>query len=253
MINERKLELHGVTTDGSKLYTDQVHAVFPGVIHQICEFHTKQEINKAVLKDATEIRRELKQAMTKRTQRGRPKDEADQQTVLKNARIQSKLDDLFKNRYLTVKKRLTAIERKTFQEISEGLPVLRKLRKLIDKVYRLYDRRCRKSTALNKLRRLRKSAGHCKPPLELSKTLESPMLEASLRFLDDKQCPSTSNAVERCNRRFRKLQKTIYRVRTQEHINQRIALDMFRDRYTPGSRQVMTSFHDARYGKNQPP
>jgi hypothetical protein len=35
--------------------------------------------------------------------------------------------------------------------------------------------------------------------------------------------------VERGNRRHRKMQKTVYRVRTQEHIHNRIALDMLRD------------------------
>jgi hypothetical protein len=38
--------------------------------------------------------------------------------------------------------------------------------------------------------------------------------------------------VERGNRRHRKMQKAIYRVRTQEHINHRIALDMLRDTQT---------------------
>jgi len=46
---------------------------------------------------------------------------------------------------------------------------------------------------------------------------------------DDRLLPSTSNAVERDNRRYRKMQKTVYRVRSQEHISNRIALDMLRE------------------------
>ena len=59
--------------------------------------------------------------------------------------------------------------------------------------------------------------------------LFSPNLQKALTFLDDKLLPSTSNAVERGYRRHRKMQKTVYRVRTQSNINSRIALDMQRD------------------------
>src|SRR6266568_2024091 len=42
---------------------------------------------------------------------------------------------------------------------------------------------------------------------ETLKKLFSPTLEKALTFLDDKLLPSTSNAVERGNRRYRKMQK----------------------------------------------
>jgi hypothetical protein len=53
-------------------------------------------------------------------------------------------------------------------------------------------------------------------------------VKTDFRF-DDRLLPSTSNALERGNRLHRKMQKTVYRVRTQEHIINRIALDMLRD------------------------
>ena len=59
--------------------------------------------------------------------------------------------------------------------------------------------------------------------------LQSPNLEKGLTFPDDSLLESTSNAVERANRRHRKMQKTVYRVRTQPTISGRIALDMFHD------------------------
>ncbi len=55
---------------------------------------------------------------------------------------------------------------------------------------------------------------------------------------------STSNAVERANRRHRKMQKTIYRVRTQAHIAARIALDLFRD--AQGRGRTLHQLHCAR-------
>ena len=69
-----------------------------------------------------------------------------------------------------------------------------------------------------------------------------------LTFLDDKLLPATSNAVERSNRRDRKAQKSIYSVRTAEHIRQRIALDMQRDQQTPDRAQTTKALHQARSG-----
>ena len=76
--------------------------------------------------------------------------------------------------------------------------------------------------------------------------LPSPTLDKALTFLDDKLLPSTSNAVERGNRRHRKMQKTVYRVRTQEHIRHRIALDMLRDLQKDGRTDTLKTLHRAR-------
>jgi hypothetical protein len=70
--------------------------------------------------------------------------------------------------------------------------------------------------------------------------LWSPNLEKALTFLDDSLLPATSNAVERANRRHRKMQKSIYRVRTRDHISQRIAIDMWRDEYRVGFKKTIT-------------
>ena len=78
--------------------------------------------------------------------------------------------------------------------------------------------------------------------------LFAPSLEKALTFLDDSLLPATSNAVERGNRRHRKMQKMVYRVRTGEHIRQRIAVDMFRDAYAPARLQTIQSHHYARSG-----
>jgi len=62
-----------------------------------------------------------------------------------------------------------------------------------------FDLRCRTDTALGKLARLRwfRSVGQALQKLSL------PNLEKSLTFLDDRLVGSTSNAVERGNRRYR--------------------------------------------------
>ena len=76
--------------------------------------------------------------------------------------------------------------------------------------------------------------------------LQSPNLEKALTFLDDSLLGSTSNAVERGNRRHRKMQKTVYRVRTQATIRGRIALDMFRDIQGPSRAETMKTLHHTR-------
>ena len=245
----RGLVVKGVTTDGSPLYTEPVRAVFPGVSHQMCEFHVKKEVNKPVLKAVAQVRRELEKTKTKRSQRGRPTTKEDKAVIRKNERIQAKIGALFEHRYLFVQKTLTPKECEKFREITRGQPELRKLREIVDEVYRLYDRRCRTQTALEKLRELRKLRERVKRFKHLSmvlKKLESPTVDRSLLFLDDKQLPSTSNAVERGNRRFRKMQKTVYRVRTWSHIKHRIALDMFRDMRSPPQSQTIQSLHNTR-------
>jgi hypothetical protein len=73
-------------------------------------------------------------------------------------------------------------------------------------------------------------------------------LDKALTCLDDTRLPSTSNAVERGNRRYRKMQKTVYRVRTQEHISNRIALDMLRDSQKEGRTNTLEVLHRTRAG-----
>ncbi len=78
--------------------------------------------------------------------------------------------------------------------------------------------------------------------------LFSPNLEKALTFLDDKLLPSTSNAVERGYRRHRKMQKSIYRVRTMSRLIARIALDMLRDLQSLARTLTTQTLHQARAG-----
>jgi hypothetical protein len=246
ILKKRTLDMRGITTDGSKLYPEPIRELFPGVGHQVCEFHVLKEINKAILKAVTSARRDLKKTKVKRSKRGRPTSGADKALVKRNERIQAKITALFDNRFLFVQKELTTKERETFREITKGFPELRQLREIEDEVYRLFDRRCRTETALLKLRKLRRRVKRFKDLSQVLKKLESPTLEKSLVFLDDKLLPSTSNAVERGNRRHRKMQKTVYRVRIYGHLDHRIALDMFRDAHLPGRHRTLLALHLAR-------
>ena len=119
----------------------------------------------------------------------------------------------------------------------------------MNEVYRLFDRRCRSDTALQKLAQLRRRVRRFKRVGKTLQKLFSPNLEKALTFLDDKLLPSTSNAVERGNRRHRKMQKTVYRVRTQRHTSERIALDMEREERAAQRSLTTKSLHLARTRK----
>ena len=149
-------------------------------------------------------------------------------------------------RYLFVKHILTSKEKKILHRITRGFPQLRTLRSIMDEVYRLFDRRCRMDTALTKLAVLRRRVHRFKKLRKALQKLFSPNIEKSLTFLDDSLLPSTSNAVERANRRHRKMQKSIYSVRTRYHISQRIAVDMQRDVYIDGQQETIKTLHRGR-------
>ena len=121
-------------------------------------------------------------------------------------------------------------------------------KRLEQKITDLFDRRCRTDTALAKLARLRQRVRRFTGLRQTLNKLFSPTLEKALTFLDDSLLPATSNAVERGNRRHRKMQKTVYRVRTGSHINQRIAVDMLRDAQAQGRLQTTQVLHYARAG-----
>ena len=243
----RRLVLQGVTTDGSPLYPEPLQDVFGDVQHQICEFHVLKELTKAVVRAVAKMRKQL---ATRRpvVKRGRPRTLAAQRAVRQRARLQQKIAALFEHRHLFVQHDLTAAQRRTLQCITRGLPQLRTLRAIMEEVYRLFDRRCRTDTALAKLAKLRQRIRRFKQVGKILNKLRSPNLEKALTFLDDKLLPSTSNAVERGNRRHRKMQKTVYRVRTQKQISNRIALDMVRDSQKDGRTTTIKILHKARAG-----
>ena len=243
-LDKRGLKVCGITTDGSSLYPVVLKELWPDARHQLCEFHVKKEITKAVLHALAKLRKEMAAKIPK-LGRGRPSQE--QQPLARKAKRQKqRVADLFENRYLFVSHQLSQAQRQLLRRLTRGLPQLRKLREVMDEVYRLFDRRCKTQTAVQKLAKLRRRLRRLKALGQALNKLNSPNLEKALEFLDDKLLGSTSNAVERGNRRFRKAQNSIYSVRTKEHLEQRLALDMHREQRGPKRRQTIKTLHGAR-------
>lgn len=250
-LEARGLAVQAVTTDGSPLYPEAVQQVFGPVPHQICRFHVIADITLAVLHALAQVRK-ARQAQLPKLPRGRPT-KRDAKLVAHKRREQERISQLFDHRYLFVQHGLSQAERKTLARLTRGQPQLRDLRAIMDEVYRLFDRRCRSETALVKLATLRERAARF---TGLSKTLRplfSPNLEKALLFLDDKLLPATSNAVERGNRRYRKMQRSVYRVRTEEHLKERLAMDLLREAHALERHPVMDALHaDREPGEKAP-
>ncbi len=245
-LTSRGLTLKGITTDGSSLYPEPIAAVFGEVPHQLCTIHILREVTKAILSAVAQERKRLA-ATAPKLPRGRPRaTKAAQDAARCKKRIERKIGDLFEHRYLFVQKHLSPSQRVTLRRISRGLPQFRQLRELMEEVYRLFDRRCRMATALAKLAALRARLRRFKELRSVLKKLMSPGLEKALVFLDERLLGATSNAVERGNRRYRKMQKTVYRVRTKRAIEGRLALDLLRESQAQGRARTTRTLHKAR-------
>src|SRR5256714_10596 len=199
-LTARALTLVGITTDGSALYPEPLVEVFGDVPHQICTFHVLAEVVKAVLGAVASERKSLA-AKQPKLPKGRPSTPAAKQAARTKKRLEAQRTALFTHRYLFVQRHVSKTERKLLWRITRGLPHGYVLRVLMEQVYTLFDRRCRTQTALAKLDKLRRRLLRFTQVGETLKKLFSPTLEKALTFLDAKLLPSTSNAVERGNRR----------------------------------------------------
>jgi len=240
-LDKRGLRVRGITTDGSSLYPKVLKKLWPGVPHQRCRFHVIKEIILAVLRALAKLRKEMKAQIPKQ-RRGRPR-KTQRPLARRSKRLQKRVAELFKHRHLFVRHRLRTAQQKLLKKLMRGLPQLRALRAIMDEVYRLFDRRCRMATALGRLEKLRRRVRRFKRLRQALAQLNSPTLEKALLFLDDKLLGSTSNAVERSNRRFRKAQQSVYSVRTKPHLEQRLALDMNRELRAPRRARTLKALH----------
>jgi hypothetical protein len=236
-IADRGGVVRGITTDGSALYPTPLAEVFPGVPHQVCVFHVLKEVTASVLRTLAGVRKRLA-ARIPPLPRGRPGTAAARRAAGRAKRLRQRVAELFDGRHLFVRRQLTAAEQRHLARLVRGHRPLRAVRRIMDEVYRLFDRRCRTDTALEKLAVLRTRVKRYRSLGRSLDKLRSPTLEKALEFLDDTLLPATSNAVERSNRRHRKMQRSVYRVRTQENLEGRLALDLQRERQATGREET---------------
>ena len=203
-------------------------------------------MTKAVLRVLARLRKRLAAAAPE-LPRGRPKNTPEAQRLHRRAKaLGQRVAELFDERHLFVRHYLSAAQLRALRRLVRGQPQLRALRAIMDEVYRLFDRRCGTATALAKLARLRRRVRRYRSLGKCLDKLHSPNLEKALTFLDDKLLPATSNAVERGNRRLRKMQKAVYSVRTRGALQGRLALDLQRDQQADGRHDTLATLHETR-------
>jgi hypothetical protein len=245
-LRARGQTVQGITTDGAPLYPVPIALVFDGVLHQVCEFHILKELTQAVLHVIAHIRKQLAAQIPKRPRGRIPNTPAARRRHRRAQRMKRRVADLFEYRHLFVRRQLDGSERALLNRLSRGDPRLRAVRAIMEEVYRLFDRRCRTDTALTKLAQLRLRVRRYRSLGKSLDKLHSPNLEKALTFLDDRLLPATSNAVERGNRRHRKMQKSVYRVRSQGSLKARLALDLQRDRQASDRAETLACLHRER-------
>ena len=242
MLKARGLVVRGVTTDGSSLYPEPLRDIWPGAAHQVCEFHVLKEITKDVLRAVAKLRKALVKQIPPLPP-GRPATAQHKELARRARHLREQVTELFDHRHLLVQRVLGTPEQRVLRRLARRYPEVRDLRRLMDEVYRLFDRRCRTHTALAKLATLRRRLERFKHLGRVLSKLRSPNLDKALTFLDDKLLEATSNSVERANRRHRKMQKSVYRVRTQKSLTSRIALDLFRDKNMATTSLTVSALH----------
>jgi len=247
MLEKRGLKLAGITTDGSNLYPQAIQEVFGAVPHQVCRFHVIALITKAAREAAVHL---YKQRVAKlpKLKSGRPRQGAEEHKSRRIKAERERLLDLYRHRYTLVAREPEPQELMELMALLQGYPEIASVGDLMQQVYGLYD--CASShEALGHLAVIRGQAQSLPQgalTTALLSALNGPCIEKSLVFLDHPRLPSTSNAVERSNRRHRKMQKSVYRVRVRRQIERRVALDLLREERALGREECLMALHALR-------
>jgi hypothetical protein len=215
-LKEKNLDVKSVTRDGSPLYMNTIQTVFLLVCLQICVFHLIKTCLKYFMNWHKKIRQEMKTEEVVRGMKG-------------SAR---KLKDyIFRHRTLFVKKFLTGAERKIAKTLMEAFPEFYQIRRLFLKLMRMFS-----AVSLKEATRrywdfiaepdVGEKLGHLGDLLQ--KHFDRNELFVYLTFDPSiRKAIRTSNHVERTNRKFRKKQKTHYRIRKPERKAKMIELMIY--------------------------
>ncbi len=207
-----------VITDDSALYPEPLREVFPHAWHQLCLFHYTSKITDAVLTGLRAYRKTLPRKRHRRpgrpSKRGRPRLERPVTRTL-----------LRQRRHLFVKRsdKLSPAEQQQLDELLTLKPGLRVLRDFMDDYYAIFER---DGGSLRRAR-LRRTLLLGKPQYSRCRWLQRALdiladakdFNRVIGFLrDPATSQATSNHVERTNRRYRKRQKSHYRLRSEASI-----------------------------------
>jgi hypothetical protein len=207
-----------IITDDSALYPAPLREIFPRAWHQLCLFHYTMHITDAVLGGLRSYRKTLPKKRQRR--RGRPSKRGRPRVSRPLPRTLLRLQ-----RHLIVKRRenMTPEELQKLDELLAVQPKVRVMRDFMDEYYAVFDRdggslrraRLRRTLLLHKARYRR--CRWLQGALEL--LADDHDFDRVIGFLRAPAASeATSNHVERTNRRYRKRQKSHYRLRSDGSI-----------------------------------
>lgn len=232
-LKQRGFSPEVVITDGSNLYPAVLAEVWPDARHQLCIFHVMQDISNHVLDAVKRMRREL----AKRGKRGRKRKRGRPPKGRKKAKgstLKEKAHFIFKNRYLIVKRRenLTEREEDILVEMLAHLPLLKALRKFMDKIFALFSAdQTRQQAGCRRNALVQSPSFQAIPELAKAIAMLSPeKFDKMMAFLHSPagRQVRTNNHVERANRKLRYFEKVRYRWRRRRSIVRFLLLSLQR-------------------------
>ena len=214
-LKNRGLEVKTCTRDASPLYINTIQAVFINVLLQICIFHLIKNMIKYFLDWHREIRNQIK---TKKLPRGLK--------VTGNKLKQF----LFRKRTLFVKRNLSKEESQIVNKIIDAMPEFKKLRNKYLQFLSIFDSSNIEEAEKKYWHFISDPVVNEKMP-KLSKQFIKHFSnkEVFTYLLFDKSIWKkirTTNHTERTNRKFRKKQKTHYRIRSEKR-REKLVMLMF--------------------------
>lgn len=219
-----------VVTDGSNLYPAVLAELWPEARHQLCVFHVLKEINACVFDALRQLRRKLGRQRGRKRRRGRPTKAQKRAQARRGQTKKAQAYFIWKHRHLIVTRpeHLNGRERGWLSRMFDYLPELRRLRRFVLQVYRLFDPKQSPHQARCRRAALVKDSAFLADP-DLARALAMLGAETFDKMIAYLHSPAaqrvrTNNHVERINRRLRYFEKVRYKWRRRRTIVRFIAL-----------------------------
>jgi hypothetical protein len=213
-----------VVTDGSHLYPAVLADLWPDARHQLCIFHVLKDINDCVFDALRRLRRNLGRPRGRKRKRGRPTKAQQRAQARRGLTKKQQAHFIWKHRHLIVTRpeHLTGRDRRRLSQMFDYLPELRRLRRFVLKVYRLFDAEQRPHQARCRRAALVKDPEFLADP-DLARALVLLRAEKFDKMIAYLHSPAakrvrTNNHVERTNRRLRYFEKVRYKWRRRRTI-----------------------------------
>jgi Transposase len=219
-----------VVTDGSNLYPAVLAELWPEARHQLCVFHVIKDINGCVFDSLRRLRKKLSRQRGRKRRRGRPSKAQRRAQAARGQTKKAQAHYIWKHRYLIVTRpeHMNGRERCWLSRMFDYLPELRRLRRFVLKVYKLFDPKQSPHQARCRRAALMKDPEFRDDP-DLAKALAMLGAEKFDKMIAYLHSPvakrvRTNNHVERTNRRLRHFEKVRYKWRRRRTIVRFIVL-----------------------------